>query len=257
VDSVAARHTLEDPVRAFRGTPSRRDVCVTPAIVEAIEFGQLLDHPSVFGKILSLMGPYIYLTGSDMLVRHPRDSTVPVTAFHVDGGPSMQRITQTLEDPVIQLKVQFFLTDLLGADEGNFTLVPGSHRRRPPPRGIHEDELGESPMQVIARAGDALIFPWTLWHAVRPNNSSRARKSIIFRYSQLWCRPVDFESIPEAFLQSLTARRRRLLGNFGATTAPRLFYYPSKTGQVQLMLGSEWNDDVLLHEYDELDKLRL
>ncbi len=62
-----------------------------------------------------------------------------------------------------------------------------------------------------------LLFPNTLWHAVAPNRSGRTRFSIALRYGQIALRPLErFDPVLTDPARKLTARQRRLLGDFGA-----------------------------------------
>jgi len=183
----------------------------------------LLDHPAVFGKIVAFLGPYLQVLGSEIFVRRPGPGTEPLLAWHTDGGPALAGFSTVPEGPVLQLKAQFFLTDTAEPDGGNFLFVPGSHRRRFPqksptsPRGA---------VQLLARPGDVLLFPWSLWHAVAPNRSGRVRKSVTLRYGPLWARPYDYERLPAAVLERLSPRRRRLFGDLGPERQPWEHYYP-------------------------------
>ena len=138
-------------------------------------------------------------------------------------------------NPVLQMKAQFFLTDLSDDDCGNFMLVPGSHRVTLPPDRIESKETPDGAIQLRARAGDVLLFPWSLWHAVAPNHSGRIRKSITFRYGQLWSRPYDYERLPETVLGRMTPRRRRLFGDHGPNADPVSYFYPNEEEHLRLM----------------------
>ena len=152
--------------------------------------------------------------------------------FHTDGGLALQSVRVSDESITVQLKVQFFLTDVLGTDAGNFILVPGSHERRIPSTdercfltGI--DEERKNAIQVRARAGDAVIFPWNLWHGAAPNLGASKRLSVILRYGQLWCRPIDYTSM-EQHRDVLSARQRRLVGLFDDPSHPADYYKPQR-----------------------------
>lgn len=193
-------------------------------------FDALIDHPGYFGKLVSLFGTYLQLMGAEIFVRGPAQEAI--TGFHTDLGAGLQRILPEGQNPFLQVKVQLFLTDLVTRDSSNFALVPGSHRRRV----SDSDELcmikdvndrigpaGELPpdvLQVLARAGDALLFPHSLWHGVAPNHSGRTRYSIALRYGQLALRPFErFDPVLTDTGRSFTARQRRLLGDLGVESA--------------------------------------
>ncbi len=211
-------------------------------IIRAIErtdaLDILTDHPKTFGTILSLMGPYLQIMGTQIYVRHPGEGQL--MGFHTDAGQSLQQIHPHPQSLPLQFKVQFFLTDLSLADRGNFMCVPGSHRK---PFPSERPKLGTYPdgaIQILAEAGDAVIFPWALWHGVGPNKTDRIRKSVTFRYGQMWCRPYDYETLPAHVLERMTPRRRRLFGDMGEAYHPTDYYKPKD--QLEIILSDEWKD---------------
>lgn len=184
----------------------------------------LIDHEKIFGLITDLLGPYLQLMSTEIFVRNPMHNTSE--KFHTDAGPSMQKILPNSSTPPIQLKVQFFLTDVDDDDCGNFMYIPGSHKQlvSVPTKGCYIPEAnkfldeGQYPpntIQLKVKAGDILIFPWSMWHGVSRNNSSNIRRSICFRYGQLWCRPHDYITMPSEVLERMTPRQRRLCGDLG------------------------------------------
>jgi len=189
-------------------------------------FDHLIDHPGYFGKLVSLIGPHIQLMGTEIFVRGP--SSEAIVNFHTDLGEGLQQILPDDHNFFLQIKMQIFLTDLSEADSGNFMLVPGSHRIRVTDtdeyctvksmnRQIGPDgQLPENAQQVLAKPGDVLFFPHSLWHAVAPNRSGRTRYSIVLRYGQLALRPYErFDPVLTDTRREFTRRQRRLLGDFG------------------------------------------
>jgi ectoine hydroxylase-related dioxygenase (phytanoyl-CoA dioxygenase family) len=135
----------------------------------------------------------------------------------------------------LQLKVQYFLTDVSEPDLGNFTVIPGSHRRIPEelgddcflPEANRYSERGELPpgaRQILAGPGDAVVFPYNLWHAVARNSAGRTRRSVIVRYGHLWHRPLDFHRMPPEVVAVMTERQRQLFGEFAQTPHPADYY---------------------------------
>jgi hypothetical protein len=213
-----------------------RDLSVANAITWCPGIAELLDHPGVFGKVLGLMGPYLQVLGSEIFYRYPFAS--PLVDFHTDVGPAL-RTAAPAGDKAVQLKAQFHLTDVSEADHGNFSVAPGSHRRAFPGRigfGQVEDAV-----QLLAAAGDVVLFPLSLGHGVAPNRSGSTRVSVILRYGQAFCRPVDYWATPgQQILDQLTPRRRRLLGDLGSRSRPGDFY-GAIPDQLELMYGDRWS----------------
>jgi hypothetical protein len=225
VDALVAQ-AVENGQTVREAIYHRNSYKVDRALRRSRVFDRLIDHPGYFGRIVSVMGPYIQLMGTEIFVRGSADETI--TGFHTDLGPGMRHMVCTDLTPWLEIKAQVFLTDLSTPDSSNFALIPRSHRRAAPeadelcmidslnrqlgPRG----ELPRDALQVLASPGDVLIFPHTLWHSVAPNRSGRTRYSIAFRYGQLALRPLErFDPVLTDPTRDLTPRQRRLLGDLG------------------------------------------
>ncbi|RKU25156.1 hypothetical protein C6497_16545 [Candidatus Poribacteria bacterium] len=210
-------------------------------IIRAIErthtLDPLTDHPNTFGTILSLMGPYLQIMGTQIYVRHPDKEQL--MGFHTDAGPSLQRIHPHPNSLPLQFKIQFFLTDLTDKNSANFMCVPGSHKRPFSEYNSVNGKYPEGAIQVIAKAGDAVIFPWALWHGVGPNHTDTIRKSVTFRYGQMWSRPYDYDSLPDDVLSRMTPRRKRLFGFMGEDFHPTDYFKPKD--QIEIICGDDWN----------------
>ena len=179
------RKRVRNPDADSRGIMDYRNI-----LAENDVFLDLIDHPATFGMVVELMGPYIQLSMAEAMVRSPNPDYEGF--IHTDGGQAMRRIRVTETSLPIQLKIQYFLTDVVKPNYGNFTLFPGSHLR-PFPEG--EDPVSaETPgaVQICAKAGDAAVFSHSLWHGVSPNFSKRSRKTLIYCYSQMCFRTFDF-----------------------------------------------------------------
>lgn len=236
VDRIYRRENLE----STNPDPARR-MDFMPVLEESREFVELIDHPATFPYILDILGPYIQFGLSTVTV-HP-----PNPAFkgflHIDGGPAMQRIRVSETSWPLQVKIIWFLTDVTEPDMGNIVFVPGSHLRPFPEEG-GQDEFGELPAattpgttQVMARAGDALIFTHSLWHGGARNTSTVTRKNIQYGYNQMFFRNYDYgERVPASVLAAASPRQRRLLGDFGPDARPSHSFYPPRD-HVKLMLG--------------------
>jgi ectoine hydroxylase len=145
-----------------------------------------------------------------------------LTGWHNDGG------NPALEVNGIRafgsLKVGYFLRDLLSAYMGALMVVPGSHRMQgaPPfPRGAR-DPIGA--VELMLKAGDAVIFHQGVWHASAPNSSSQSRLAVYYGYGYRMFRPVDYQRMPIAFLERCNPVQRQL---FGETVTHEGFYLPA------------------------------
>ena len=207
---------------------------IVQAIWRTAGLDELIDHPGTFPTILGLMGPYLQLMGTQIYVRPAgRESDF---RWHTDAGRSLQQIRVTDDSLPLNFKVQFFLTDIPEPDRANFCLVPGSHRREFPETGFPAGTDPDGAIQLRVQAGDVAIFPHNLWHSVAPNHGDSVRRSVTFRYGQMWCRPYDYEKAPAEVLARMPARRRRLLGDLGDDYIATDYYKPHD--QLEVMLGA-------------------
>jgi ectoine hydroxylase-related dioxygenase (phytanoyl-CoA dioxygenase family) len=232
------------------GNGKHVDIVGLPLVSEEADF--LLDHPNIFGRLLSLMGPYIYSPGMEYLERYPHANQL--LRLHTDGGGSFRSIFPSPESLVLQLKVQFFLTDTDKPESGNFMMVPGSHHKRFPLDEEGIEQATKAAVPILANKGDALIFPWSLWHAVSANTSGNTRKSVISRYAQLWMRPVHYNKVPEAVTQRLSERRRRLLADLAECETQNDLYHPDFDTQIRTMFGDEWANHPDIPRYEMMNK---
>ncbi len=128
--------------------------------------------------------------------------------WHRDGG----RINDELgphPQPRLSLKVGVFLTDLSQPGMGNMALIPGSHTRAMPlpQNGTEPPEC----QQVLAKAGDIIVFDRRIVHSSSPNLSKQTRMVLFYGYGYRWLRPRDDMTV-SACLDSASPVRRQLLG---------------------------------------------
>ena len=220
-NEVIERYEAENPKVRAKGVYT-----IIQTLFRTGKIDGLLDHPNLFGIILDLMGPYIQLMGSQIYVRYPSEGNDNLSGWHTDAGRSLAQIRVTPDSLPLNFKIQFFLTDIPKENHANFCVVPGTHRRPVPEGGLPKNQTPPGGIQLIAEAGDCAIFPNQLWHAVAPNHSDVVRRSITFRYGQMWCRPYDYEKCPEEVLARMTPRRRRLMGDLGENYTATDYFKP-------------------------------
>lgn len=238
---VAAAAVEVSRLQDLFGSPEERDSFNRTNIIEDSEvLFDLIDNPALLGAAASLMGAAIQLLLSAVTCRPASNS--PAIRWHTD-DPSPYFFPRTAGVcPVWQLKCCIYLTDLARTDMANFIAAPGSHRvgvPRPLPgrEGVlekdayHEDIDITSAIpgarQILASAGDALIFHPALWHSVAPNRSASVRKNVWLVYGPIWMRLGDrIASTPE-FVSASPPHRQQLLG---ATTSYRSALAPHDEG---------------------------
>ena len=194
----------------------------------------LIDAAPLYDVIHAFIGPDLMVSKTQMIVLPPNCLDSPF--LHTDAG-GMADIVENLDASPVMVSAQVFLTDLPEPGMGNFTCVPGSHRRRYPwsPDNPRRSQIGgplgqDIPMdirrQVLARAGDVAVFIHSLWHGVTTNASPDARRSVILSYAKPFVRPYDYERTPQTVLEHGTWRQRLLFGDLGGWAwRPGCFYH--------------------------------
>ncbi len=199
-------------------------------------FIDLIDRPGLFDLIVDIMGPYLLLSMSQAIVR-PATKAFPGYT-HTDGGEALRYVRVTETSRPIAMKAMYLLSDVEGTDSGNFTVFPGSHMR-PFPDDAERWPTPHSPgaAQLAGKAGDCYLFAHSLWHGPAPNYSGKARKTILYNYSQMFARGYDFELVPDV-VDKMTPRQRRLVGDMGHEFRPGSFFYAPRD-QVAVIMGDE------------------
>lgn len=217
---------------------------------DLVPFGQhfvdLIDRPNVFDLIVDIMGPYICLSMTQAIVRPPSDKFPGYT--HTDGGEALRRIRVTEDSHPLAMKALYFLTDVQERDAGNITIFPGSHRRQIPYDAEEPvNPYSEGSMQIMAEAGDCLLFPHAMWHGPCRNESSKARKTLLYNYCQLFLRQYDFQ-VTTSIAEFCSPRQRRLLGDLGYDFRPGSYFY-APVDQVEVITEGESKEGPIHNEY--------
>ncbi len=183
---------------------------------------ELVDLPTTFAKVWGVLGWHIQLFHTQLIVTPPAPPGAARGAYgwHQDNN-RMNLDIETTPQPRMSLKVGYFLTDLTQAGMGNLCVVPGSHRYgRPDPSRV---EAYEAAIDIIADAGDAVVFDRRLWHAASTNTSDRARAFVTYGYSYRWLRTKSAMQHSD-ILEMVDPVRRQLLG---ASTSANAYFDPT------------------------------
>lgn len=172
----------------------------------------LLDRPRVLGPVCSLLGWNVHVYHSHVDVHPPvRRAGAYRFGWHQDGG-RQNRELETDPRPRLSVKAVYWLSDVSRPGRGNLRLVPGSHTANridgPPRRDVHwPDPPGA--IDVVAGAGDVVLFDRRVWHARSENRSTVTRKAVFFGYTYRWIRGRDERPARDA---RYTPVQRQLLG---------------------------------------------
>lgn len=202
-----------DEVQALLATVDEMDAVLRNVMEDYDIFVDLMDHPVTFPIVRELMGDFIQLSMSQVIVRPPNPKDKGY--LHTDGGQAMRTIRVSRSSSPLQVKIHYFLTDLEKPDSGNFTVVPGSHNRTFPETGVKDGSYIPEAVQLRVKAGDAAVFPHALWHGVVANRSELPRKTLIYCYSHQCFRPFDYEKASPELMERCTPRQQRLIGDIG------------------------------------------
>ena len=205
------------------------------AVANCQEAAALLDHPSTFRYVWSLLGWNIHVYHSHLDVHPPLPARRPFRfEWHQDGGRQNREI-ETDPRPRLSVKLAYWLSDVSAPGRGNLKVVPGSHRVNwisgPPRRDVEWPEP-EGAIEVTASPGDVVLFDRRLWHARSDNYSAHTRKAIFFGYTFRWVAIRDENDgiWSSGWASRLTPVQRQLLGGLAGADGDHAWgHYPSAT----------------------------
>jgi hypothetical protein len=170
---------------------------------------ELIDLPTTFAKVWGVLGWHIQLFHTQLIITPPAPPGAPPGAYgwHQDNN-RMNLDLETTPQPRVSVKVGYFLTDLPDPGMGSLTVVPGSHLHGRPAESSNEPP---DAVEIIAEAGDAVLFDRRLWHAASTNTSESTRVFVTYGYSYRWLRPKSAMQHVDLF-ERVDPIRRQLLG---------------------------------------------
>ena len=172
-------------------------------------FACLLDHPVVVPYLQEFLGADYRHIDNDLYYTHPG-----YQGGHWHRGVSAHPSGHVVDGNFIcpMVKVFYCMSDV-GADEGEFVVIPGSHKAC---FKVDYDGRVDLPAQHIfnnVKAGDIIIFNEALIHNGRPNLSQKTRKTLIINFGRkdagVW---KGYRPKAET-LQAITASQRAVLSN--------------------------------------------
>jgi hypothetical protein len=171
-----------------------------------VRFARLLDHPAVEPYLVAFLGQDYRHIDNDLYFTYPgyaggqwhRGVQAHPTG-HVENGQFIC--------PMV--KVFFCLTDV-GPNQGEFVVVPGSHRSRFAIDTERVDLPGQHVFDSV-QAGDVIVFNEALLHNGRPNPSEKTRITLIVNFGRADAGPWPGYAPKAATLAAVTLRQRRIL----------------------------------------------
>jgi len=127
-------------------------------------------------------------------------------------------------NPMLSLKIAYFLTDTTEVRAANFYVALGQQERNEIVFSKRDLAKPINAMLIQVTAGTAVLFDRRLWHASSTNYLEQTRKVLFYGYAYRWLRPTCIMDIGD-LRQKTTPIRRQLLG---ATSSQDSYYLPSE-----------------------------
>lgn len=185
-------------------------------------FLDLIDWPTTFPKVFGILGWHIQLFHTQLVEIPPgSEGQADQRQWHQDNNRMYLDFGEGVTHPRVSMKVGYFLSDASAPGRGNLCVVPGSHRSQNPSRDADGNLTGG--IEVLADAGDAVLFDRRTWHSASGNKWDRPRRIMFYGYSYRWLRPKSSMHHPN-LLERVDPIRRQLLG---WTTNANAYFAPS------------------------------
>jgi len=179
-------------------------------------FLQLLDYPAVM--------PYVHGLFNDMPHLHSTDAFYEVEGedhhgrgWHIDGIQAGFRKLKP-HIPHLQFKVGYYLSDMRQPNQGNLTLVPGSHKALldPEEADLKNPALFPGALQVCGGPGTVVFFHNAVWHTAGPfSRQGGQRVMLYYGYEHPWMLACAEQwRYGQDFLQGLSQEQRRFFHGF-------------------------------------------
>lgn len=230
---------IDEIYARYGGEPGTGRLEVRNCLSRHPAFLRLVDHPQLLPIIVDVLGPNIKIRSTHLDVRPPvppelanlelgRDRLGEPEQWHVDGPLFGYPVVDGVL-PLMEVKIGFFLTDLLTPDCGTLCLVPGTHKLDY--RALADPDFrvpSESVFKVHVPAGSAIMFRTGLWHCVSPNLSAQTRKLLYYAYTYRWVEASDYLTQSDTLLAGCTPVQRQLLGAPASADRPPLGSDPER-----------------------------
>lgn len=177
IDSVNAaidRHVADHPEDLCHLKPGFTDICTPIKYSDA--FDLLVEHPATLNLLSDILGEDLALEEISVIIRDPTTDLEEFKGWHRDLIRDYER-----RHEIPYISSVFYLTDV-GAQDHCLAIIPGTHDRL-----IDMDPKDCTPdagVDVIAKAGTAVVFHGRCIHAARLKSLSRQRRSVHIYYGR-------------------------------------------------------------------------
>ena len=196
---------------AFADRFDGANVRVMHLLAEDPLFLDMLDYEPMMAYVHGLFNETPHLHSTDAFYEvEPAD--YHGRGWHLDGIQDGFRHLRP-HVPLLQFKVGYYLSDMSAPDQGNLTLVPGSHKSLVEP----DAERGmPGAVQICGRPGTAVLFHNAVWHSSGPFTRRGGKRVILYYgYEHPWMLACAEQwRYDRDFLNSLTPARRRFFHGF-------------------------------------------
>jgi ectoine hydroxylase-related dioxygenase (phytanoyl-CoA dioxygenase family) len=169
-------------------------------------FAPLLDHPAAAPYLVEFVGEDYRHVDNDLYFTYPGFKG---GRWHrgVAAHPTGHVVEGQFICPMV--KVFYCLTDV-GPGQGEFVVVPGSHKSRYEVDMDRVDLPGQHIFDDV-RAGDVIVFNEALLHNGRPNPSEKLRITLIVNFGRADAGPWPGYAPKAETLAAVSERQRRIL----------------------------------------------
>ncbi len=201
---------------AFDDRLDTANIRVMHLLTEDPLFLQMLDYGPMMAYVHGLFNEMPHLHSTDAFYEVERGD-YHGRGWHIDG---IQDGFRNLKPhiPFLQFKVGYYLSDMSEPDQGNLTLVPGSHKALADPdaQAIQDQTLFDGALQVCGGPGTAVIFHNAVWHTAGPFSRDGGKRVLLYYgYEHPWMLACAEQwRYDKAFLRGLSEAQRRFFHGF-------------------------------------------
>ena len=138
-------------------------------------FLELLDWPAMMRYVRALLNAKPHHHASDAIVEYASDLTGRGPGWHLDGHDDGYR-NLGRPIPLLQLKLGYYLTDMVEPGQGNLTLLPGSHKASFEPAPEDRQRRDLFPCRVGSLCAGRVSYPLSQCALAHRRHFSEARK---------------------------------------------------------------------------------